>query len=163
MTDSKPLVIQKLGLLQEASWAQPGKPTRIILHHTAGATLKGAEQTLKQRGLGYHYMIDRDGTRYQYYRDTAAANHAKYNNRRTIGISLVGGGGTRLNDIQVDSLIVLMRIIIDANPLIVDFSSHREVDAHTPAPSGKVDPDFADFHGVMDRIAEKTGLKRFRG
>lgn len=34
----------------------------VVLHATAGSTLDGAVTTLRERGLGYHYLIDKDGT-----------------------------------------------------------------------------------------------------
>jgi N-acetyl-anhydromuramyl-L-alanine amidase AmpD len=33
----------------------------IVMHATAGTSLSGAISTLRQRGLGYHYLIDTDG------------------------------------------------------------------------------------------------------
>ena len=36
--------------------------TTIVLHATAGSTLSGAISTLHTRGLGYHYLIDKDGS-----------------------------------------------------------------------------------------------------
>ncbi len=34
----------------------------ILLHATAGSTLSGAVETLKERELSYHYLIEKDGT-----------------------------------------------------------------------------------------------------
>lgn len=34
----------------------------IVMHATAGGSLEGAIETLRDRNLSYHYIIDRDGT-----------------------------------------------------------------------------------------------------
>ena len=34
----------------------------IVLHATAGSSLAGAIETLRERHLGYHYLIEKDGT-----------------------------------------------------------------------------------------------------
>lgn len=150
-------VVDKIGSLPEANWNQPSKPIRVILHDTAGPTLASAEQTLKERGLGYHYMIDRNGTINQYYDDIEAVNHAFGNNKLTIGVSLVGGDGLKLEDVQITSTIELLKQLKANNPTIKTFSSHKEVDPR----HGKIDPEFHPFEGTMDRIADETGLTRY--
>lgn len=37
----------------------------IVVHYTAGGSLSGAISTLETRGLGYHYLIDFDGSVYK--------------------------------------------------------------------------------------------------
>lgn len=37
----------------------------IVMHSTAGASLDGDLNTLEERGVGYHYLIDRDGKVYK--------------------------------------------------------------------------------------------------
>ena len=37
----------------------------VVVHYTAGGSLSGAISTLEQRGLGYHYLIDFDGSIYK--------------------------------------------------------------------------------------------------
>ena len=41
-------------------------PQGAIVHYTAGWTLADAVNTLRGRGLSYHYIIDRDGSVYMY-------------------------------------------------------------------------------------------------
>lgn len=149
-------IVKKIGLLPEAHWHQPGNPQRIVLHDTAGPTLKGAEDTLKQRRLGYHAMIDRDGTIYQYYEWDDAVNHAFANNRLTIGVSLVGGGGTSLKSIQIDATVELLQFLKARFSSIKSFTSHKECD-----PRGeKIDPEFHPFEATMNDISNRCGLSR---
>lgn len=157
MDSSLLVIINKIGLLPKAVWKQPSPPTKIVLHDTAGPTLSGAESTLKQRGLGYHYMIDRDGKVYQYYKNTDAVNHAYGANKLTIGISLVGGGGTKLLPIQVDACKALMLKIKNEVPSVKQFTSHKECDPRKQ----KIDPEFKpSFEDTMNSIASYTGLER---
>lgn len=48
----------------------------IVLHATAGATLAGAVATLRERGLGYHYLIDKSGAVYKGCPVLAQTGHA---------------------------------------------------------------------------------------
>lgn len=48
----------------------------IVLHATAGSTLSGAVSTLRQKGLGYHYIIDKDGTVYKGCAASRSTGHA---------------------------------------------------------------------------------------
>ena len=151
-------IIQKRGMLPEGHFIQP-KQTMIILHDTATHTLKLAEDTLKQRRLSYHAMIDRDGTIYQYHDWKAPCNHAIGYNRGTIGISLVGGTqGSSYQDFtsaQIDATIDLLKYF-KSDMDILKFSSHRECST-----AGKIDPEFKPFQSHMNDIADKSGLHRF--
>lgn len=149
-------IIQKLNYLPKPSWKQPGPPTTIVLHHTAGPTLSGAEQTLKARKLGYHSMIDLGGAVYQYYQWTDAANHAYGANKLTVGVSLVGGGGTPLTKDQIKATKELCKLIKEQVPSVKYVTSHKEIDPRHQ----KTDPDFRPFDETMDEIAEYSGLKR---
>lgn len=152
-------IFNHIGELPQAHWIQPGLPDLIVLHDTDGPTLKDAVDTLIDRGLGYHYIIDLNGDIYQYYRDTAAVNHALKNNVRSIGISLVGGN-IPITDIQIKNLIALIQLIIQRNPTVDKLTSHKECDHHLPYPEGKIDPQFKDFESTMDYIAQQTNLFR---
>jgi len=114
-------------------------PRVIILHDTAGPTLRSAEETLKQRGLGYHYMIDRDGTCYEYAPPTVKMNHAVGYNGISVGISYVGGGGYGpVNDIQIQASIDLInKYIKPFTPTIRQITGHRHA-----SNSGKIDPEW---------------------
>jgi len=140
-------------------------PHTIILHHTGGGTLVGAEETLKKRGLGYHYMIDGDGTVVEYGRPNQHMSHSYRNNSGTVGISYVGGGDFgACNEGQYISMIALIRDIAKEYPSIKNVTGHKHID-----PRGwKIDPRWSGEppNGVdwdvdmkwMLHIKEKTGL-----
>jgi len=72
------------------------KTDGIIVHHTGGRGLQAAIDTLKARGLGYHYMVDRDGSITEFVPGDQKAWHAgktdkkpELSNSNTVSISLV--------------------------------------------------------------------------
>jgi hypothetical protein len=48
-----------------AGTMQGGKPAGITLHHTSTRSLESAINTNQEKGTGYNYLVDRDGTIYQ--------------------------------------------------------------------------------------------------
>lgn len=108
----------------------------VIIHHTAGGNLKGAEDTLIKRGLGYHYMIDKDGTVIEYEPPTRRLAHAYANNTGTVGVSYVGGGKYGpINHVQYQQLIELLAYLRDTYGL-KNITGHKHAD-----PRGwKIDP-----------------------
>jgi N-acetyl-anhydromuramyl-L-alanine amidase AmpD len=140
-------------------------PRTIVIHHTGGGTITGAEDTLKRRGLGYHYMIDGDGTVVEYVPPSRRCAHAYRNNTGTIGIAYVGGGDFgACNEGQYISLIELCRDIKKEYPTVKNVTGHKHID-----PRGwKIDPRWSGEppNGVdwdidmkwMLHIRDKTGL-----
>jgi hypothetical protein len=63
----------------------------IVLHHTALDSVGGSLAMLRQRGLSYHYLIDPAGKIIRLVPPHRIALHAAGANRRSIGISFVGG------------------------------------------------------------------------
>lgn len=110
---------------------------RVVLHHTAGSTLKGAEDTLVKRGLGYHYMIDKNGETYEYVPPNRRCSHAYRNNTGTVGVAYVGGGVYgAINAAQYLSLVNLLRYLNSNYEKIESFTGHKHID-----PRGwKIDP-----------------------
>jgi hypothetical protein len=64
-----------------------GDIKRIVLHETLGATTKVAISTLKERGLSYHTIIDKDGTATKYVDTKDIAWGAKGVNQDSINIA----------------------------------------------------------------------------
>jgi hypothetical protein len=99
------------------SQGQPRKTTDgAIFHHTGGRSLSGAIATLKSRGLGYHYMIDRDGSIVPYMPDNTVAYHAgptdknpKFGNWNTIGIAALANNNEDLTQEQLRAAVQLNR------------------------------------------------------
>ena len=141
------------------------RPYKVILHHTAGGSLSGAESTLQQRGLGYHYMIDYEGDVYEYVPADRWTAHAYKNNRGTVGVSFIGGGKYgAANEQQIEACIDLCNYLRQRYPSIKEISGHKHVDTR----GWKIDPRFAGepADGVdldvdkenMDYIADGCGL-----
>jgi hypothetical protein len=65
---------------------------RIFLHYIAAPTARSAVESLLSRGLGYHYLVDRDGTVLELVPPELRTSLEWGWNRGTIGICLVGGG-----------------------------------------------------------------------
>lgn len=76
----------------------------IVIHHTAGGSFAGArDEAFRLRNgswyAGYHFIVDTDGTVYQMAPESVRTNHSTdkgrkgglFNNRRSIGVSFVGG------------------------------------------------------------------------
>jgi len=75
----------------------------IVIHYTVTHNVDEAYSALARRGLSYHYVIEKDGTIYQFIDEERAAQHAGCKgkdpkkcptsyNQRSIGISLVSCG-----------------------------------------------------------------------
>jgi len=56
------------------------RPTRIVLHYTAGSTLSGAISTLRKKGLSYNVLIDINGSVHQARGFNRRAGHAGRSN-----------------------------------------------------------------------------------
>lgn len=156
-------MIKKHGML--ASHRRLRKPYRIIVHHTAGGTLSGAEGALRKRGLGYHYMIDKDGQVYEYGSPSRKMYHAYKANTGTIGISYVGGGSFGpINEAQYRSLVELCIYIKDNFKSVKEVTGHKHVDSR----GWKIDPrwpgeppngiDWEIDRQEMEELAKRTGL-----
>jgi len=73
------------------------RPQGLMIHHSGGrGTVQGVINVLKQRGLAYHYIIDREGKVNRIGDINRQAWHAgvveklpRFNNQTTIGISLI--------------------------------------------------------------------------
>ena len=92
---------------------QDGTPvTEVILHTTATAKGWYANRSVEEkrneidrwhrdrrfRMIGYHYVVDRDGTVAKGRDEDDPGAHVKGHNHGTIGIALVGGLGGKSND-----------------------------------------------------------------
>lgn len=148
-------------------------PTTITLHHTAGGLI-GSEDYLKLKGLGYHYMIDKDGTIHKYNSCREVVGHSSKANRGYIGISYVAGGDKLgpVNNIQLEASIALIEDIVNRYPSIQSVSDHATIDKIVAHRGWKSDPqwpgeksesnNWAIKHKYIDLIAKETGLKAIK-
>jgi len=82
------------------------KPAGITIHYTADRSPERTVKSLASAGLGYHYLVDRDGTVFQLADTNRSVSHAGKamwlelsNNRSHLAISLLSWGKlTELKD-----------------------------------------------------------------
>lgn len=130
--------------------------TEIFIHCTATPSVWGTspkqrleairQMHIKERGwrdIGYHWLIDRDGTVMQGRKETEVGAHVAGHNSGTIGISLFGGLTSKAHDLfsknytreQEEALRLLIEQIM-GRTTIKRVRGHNEVD------SGKACPGF---------------------
>lgn len=136
----------------------------IVLHWTGGSTLKSAVDTLEDRGLGYHFLIDNDGGILQGNKLSDRAFHAgssygpkgKDLNTYSIGISIVAtypGKGNDINTKQIESVKNLIENIMDSEPFksnIKWITGHHEI-----SPGRKDDPYTLDFNSIVTDLKSR--------
>ena len=90
------------------------KTIAAIMHHTGGRGLEATVRTLQNRGLSYHYLIDRDGKIVQTLPDNLVAWHAHPNDKKpsltnsnTIGIATIAKDDSDLTPEQITSAVTL--------------------------------------------------------
>lgn len=95
----EPVFVLDRGLLFPAGRLQPRDRTDwIVLHHTGGAAgedpdaarIDAAHRGLGWAGIGYHYLIRKDGTIERGRPAALAGAHAEGANARSVGIALCG-------------------------------------------------------------------------
>lgn len=148
-------LIKKLGAIK--SYNRPVPVTEIILHDTVTSNAKVAISVLQQRGLGYHYLIEKDGTIVQLADPAMMTYHAAGYNKDTVGISYCCGGQFGpVNDVQVAASIDLINSIKGLLPRLKTIAGHKH-----RSKSGKIDPEGLTDAGFAD-VAAKTGLTFLR-
>lgn len=119
------------------------------LWHAPGGTLESnLRHFASHPGLGYHYLIGRDGTTAAGVPEAQVAAHAKGHNQTSIGIELVndGDGKDPFPPAQIDALIELLKRLVTTYRLTpADIRSHSEIDRRTFECGGrhyklKIDP-----------------------
>ncbi len=143
-------------------------PLHITLHHTAGHR-KPSEDYLKQKRLGYHFMIDPDGTVYAYNDPMEVVGHSQSANHDYIGISLVCGSPLpAANELQIQATKELCTYLATGYPTIKTISDHATIDRIVAHRGWKCDPQWpgekaeqniwAIKHKYLDEIAQCCGL-----
>lgn len=124
----------------------PIKPKGIVFHYTGGSTSASAVTTLRQRGLAYNYLVDKDGTVHTLVPGGQRAAHmmnadrGDLTNANTIGIAYVGRGE---DDITPEQRAVGRALASrDAKKFGIDQSQvfgHGEVNSHKEGREGATD------------------------
>lgn len=141
-------------------WAEPLDtksfvPTHIILHHSATefATpqlIHNAHLHNGWKGIGYHFLITKDGTIYRGRPENAVGAHTKKNNYDSFGICLEGN--FQIDDItseQEDSLIKLCGMLMDKYS-ISTILKHSDV-YNTACPGHKL-----NFNEIYNKSLEQS-------
>lgn len=131
-----------------------GPVRKIVLHATGGpdcdasrsfrgGTLEGiVGHFLRNRSrISIHYVIGRDGRVVAMVPESQVAWHVRGHNQDSIGIELVndGDGVDQYTDPQIDSLIELLRGLLERHGLGVDaIKTHDELDDSTITCNGVV-------------------------
>lgn len=115
----------------------------LVIHHTAGSDTQTAEEIANDHinnngwgGIGYHFLIDKDGAVY-YVGDisTARANVANLN-EQVIGICLIGNfTGKEPTAQQIDSAKKLCDFFINSYPDLPNVNSYDSVLGHSELPN----------------------------
>ncbi len=126
----------------------PRKPIVIVLHATTQDSVRESLRTLRTRNSGgpvsAHYLIGRDGARYQLVSDDLRAWHAGPGrwgtitdvNSASIGIELDNDGEAAYPRAQIESLVVLLEDLCTRHGI-----PRTQVIAHADmAPQRKIDP-----------------------
>lgn len=126
-----------------AAHGQRKKTEGLIVHHTGGRGLQTAIDTLKTRGLGYHYLVDRDGSVVNYVDDGQVAWHAgktdkkpDLTNKNSVSLSLVAKDDKDLTKAQAESAIQLGQQLMSKYG-ISSVYGHGETSSHKHAEEGK--------------------------
>lgn len=147
-------------------------PYMITLHHTAGGRV-GSEQHLKIKRLGYHFMIETDGTVYSYNPIDQVVGHSSKANTGYVGVSFVAGGSLGpVNELQLQASKELCKQLAEDYESITHVSDHATVDKKITKRNAKSDPqwpgekveqnNYVIKHKYLDIIADFSGLKAFK-
>ena len=171
-TPEKHTQISPLGLKhggEKADWEG------IEVHYTVTKNAKDAIEVLGTRGLSYHYIIDKDGTRTMLIDPDYVAYHGGNNNTKYIGISLVnfGNGATDASKVgvstdnwiqvlpgryglwepytsaQISTMVALVAELQGKYPTIEYINGHEDADARKSDPGP-----------LFDSYWSRFGLKR---
>lgn len=117
----------------------------IVVHHSAqseGNPYAYARYHVQKGwpGIGYHYVIQRDGTIYKVNENKTWSYHCGADNRYSIGICLTGNFNSKepeANEAQYKSLLELIDALLKAYPGL-EVKGHRELRS-TKCPGDKFD------------------------
>lgn len=137
------------------------KINTVILHWTAGANLNSDIKTLRNKGFGYHFLIDKEGKVYQGVPASKRVSHGgnsygpngNYVNGTSIGISFSMLGtedDNQFNQNQIDSCMNLILDLKQSLPNLKYISGH-----HWVSPGRKIDPYTFPFEEFIRKIKTK--------
>ena len=142
----------------------------IVIHWTAGNSLKQDISTIKTTGLGYHFIIDKDGKITQCKPISERTSHAGksygpqglYVNQYSIGISFTNSvNGIESDEWTPKRLGAIKDLVLDlkkAIPTLKWITGH-----HWISPKRKIDPYTFPFNSfIMDTDINAAGFKLWK-
>lgn len=139
--------------------------TGIVLHHTAGGSAESSIEHLRQIGLSYHYIVERDGHAFKCVPIFVRALHAgvsigKYGddvNSQTIGISFANDGvGEKYPPVQVQAGHELIDAILSVHKEIEWISTHRLITERKPDPAHFGFVEFCSKHPSLEMWRDES-------
>lgn len=141
--------------------------TTVVLHATAGSSLSGAVSTLRQKRLGYHYLIEADGQIWKCAPTSGVTGHAGASkgpdgvgvNGRSIGVSFVHpNDGSPIDPRAIDAAGELLRTLADATPSLEWLTTHYAITVKPNGQYRKSDPRMCP----VGALASESGLKPWK-
>lgn len=137
-----------------------GKVTDITVHHSASPSSQTAYDFARYHvnskgwpGIGYHFVIERDGTIHQTNELDSLSYHNGYNNSKAIGVCMSGNfENTPPDQRQIESLIWLVKYLKKKVPSVFRLVGHKEYAGATACPGRYVN---------MNTLRAKTNLQPF--
>jgi N-acetyl-anhydromuramyl-L-alanine amidase AmpD len=147
---------------------RPVRPTTVVLHATAGGTLAGAVETLRERGLGYHYLIEPDGQVWKGAPIARQIGHAGESvgpegpsvNRYSIGVSWVNlnDGTQEISEAQLAAAEELLVLLRKGLPSLKWLTTHYAITVRPDGGYRKSDPRGVD----VPKLARASGLEAWK-
>jgi len=136
--------------------------TTIVVHGTSGKSASSSIEWLKQIGLSYHYVIERDGSitkcvpysRVAFHAGKSEGPNGSNVNNYSIGISFANmeDGKEKISTAQYDSLYMLIVQLKREIPAIRFLTTHYAI-----SPGRKSDP-IMMTEEVLKRFAKRVSL-----
>lgn len=117
------------------------------------------------RDIGYHFIVDRDGSVAKGRPTRQAGAHVKGRNRNSVGICLIGGHGSSASDdfsdnftrIQMNALLNIIADLKKIHPGIVKISGHNEY-SNKACPGFHVSEALEKYHGPKEASASPEAI-----
>lgn len=145
----------------EDDLAERDETDMIVIHHTGGNDIDASAQQIHEwhqnqdwAGIGYHFVIRKNGTIERGRPEWAVGSHAYGENWHTLGIHLSGAmDKVQPTDAQIESCAHLVAYLCDEYEIPIDrehIVGHREVNDDTSCPGDNL---FAKMDLIVSKAA----------
>lgn len=150
------------GWLKHKSRPPGTKIDTIVLHATAGSNLSGAISTLRSKGFGYHYMIEKNGQVWKCAPMASNVAHAgeskgpqgRFCNQYSIGVCFVNenDGVRKPTAAQIASVKELLPMLAPGMANFKWLTTHYAITVKPNGTSRKTDPRLVDLVAIADAV-----------